>query len=162
MPVYDVENETRKICQGLIVCFNYAKKKQSESNISAKIVPEETKHNIDNPDENLEFHNKVEKDTILHELDKTGVKKTSDQKICPKCKTVVLDTAKFCAMCGTEISKEDKPLMIKCNSCGKEVLPSVKFCNFCGQAMVQKKVCAKCGKEISPTAKFCNFCGEKA
>ena len=162
MPVYDVENETRKICQGLIVCFNYAKKKQNESNISTKkVVLKETKSDIDKLVDNPEYNNNVEKSVISHELNEPVVK-TSDQKICPKCKTVVLDTAKFCAMCGTEISKEDKPLMTKCNSCGKEILPSVKFCNFCGQAMVQKKVCAKCGKEISPTAKFCNFCGEKA
>lgn len=49
-------------------------------------------------------------------------------KICQKCNTNNLDTAKFCQQCGTSIFSSS------CTQCGVTLLPDAKFCPQCGKS----------------------------
>ena len=74
--------------------------------------------------------------------------------ICPQCKTVLANSAKFCFNCGAKIQQE-----ACCPSCGEKIIPGAKFCYNCGMKFI--KTCPNCGAELQGDAKFCIECGTK-
>lgn len=56
---------------------------------------------------------------------KSGTSKTEKIK-CPKCKSEIRASAKFCPECGTKISVNF------CRECGAKATPGAKFCSECG------------------------------
>src|SRR5262249_58123376 len=54
---------------------------------------------------------------------------------CPNCKASVPQSAKFCAECGSALSR-------KCPACGSDSPPSAKFCPECGASLDAKMVAA--------------------
>ncbi len=89
-----------------------------------------------------------------------GVTPTEEPKakrICPHCKSEIVENSKFCLECGKKIEKIDDDEII-CPSCGNKTKKG-KFCMECGTPLVIK--CVKCGADIVPGAKFCLECGEK-
>ncbi len=60
------------------------------------------------------------------------------QTQCPKCRNLVLNTAKFCNHCGTsmtQVASNTTTQTNACTSCGKQVSSEAKFCNYCGNKM---------------------------
>ena len=92
---------------------------------------------------------------------------------CPKCGCLVIDNAKFCKNCGSEIVQEEEinDVVSKntCPSCGEEVDEGMKFCNNCGSEIVQEETvdstsqnkCPSCGEEVDEGMKFCKNCGSE-
>ncbi|MBN1389909.1 MAG: SPFH domain-containing protein [Candidatus Thermoplasmatota archaeon] len=75
-------------------------------------------------------------------------------KKCPKCGTDVPATAKFCNICGENLSGEKL-----CIKCGQPVAQGTKFCSNCGSKQTME--CPSCKQELSSGAKFCPNCGFK-
>lgn len=46
-------------------------------------------------------------------------------KVCPQCKTLIMDDSKFCPECGYSLIKV-------CKKCGVQLSDTVKFCPECG------------------------------
>jgi predicted RNA-binding Zn-ribbon protein involved in translation (DUF1610 family)/osmotically-inducible protein OsmY len=94
-----------------------------------------------------------------------------EKMICNKCKTALLDTAKFCPKCGdrVELKQPQENQAMKCPQCGAENPVTAKFCKVDGynlqqgqMAQSEKRVttketliCPVCGTENLLTAKFC-------
>ncbi len=60
--------------------------------------------------------------------------------ICKNCNSVVADTAKFCASCGTPVEQPTAPAApvaqaAVCRSCGNPLAAGIKFCAVCGTAV---------------------------
>lgn len=129
MPVFDVDNETRKICQGLIVCLNFAKK---VTNNVAKITKKETE--VKSNPYNLIQCPKCKSDNLdtarfCVSCGSEIKKETAPLMVkCSSCGKEVLPSVKFCNYCGH--SMIEKKI---CSKCGKEISPTAKFCNFCGE-----------------------------
>ena len=58
-------------------------------------------------------------------------------KQCPKCKSTVIDTAKFCTKCGFNIRKHEEDLERLCPECGTK-LSGADFCPECGTPVTEK------------------------
>ena len=110
--------------------------------------------------------------------------------ICPNCKKVVEDDAKFCSACGTVLSddrKETPPIppepekLKKCKVCGASIPESAICCPECGKfaggiskpatakspsakpaPTVNTKFCKACGKSIPKSAFYCPICNKIA
>ena len=93
---------------------------------------------------------------------------------CPKCGCLVIDDAKFCKNCGSEIIQKVETNVVvsmnTCPSCGEEVSEGMKFCKNCGSEIIReenpidtisKNACPNCGEEVSEGMKFCKNCGSK-
>jgi membrane protease subunit (stomatin/prohibitin family) len=80
------------------------------------------------------------------------------QKIeCPKCRSQIDATSRYCPQCGHQIIIENK-----CQHCGKNLPAKAKFCMFCGARIEKiKGACPHCGAEILAGSIFCNNCGKK-
>lgn len=78
-------------------------------------------------------------------------------KICPVCKSNVLEGAKFCPECGNKIIQPEINQLI-CPKCG-QITPKGKFCMECGKVLAS--LCPDCHKELPQGAKFCLECGKK-
>lgn len=89
---------------------------------------------------------------------------------CPKCGCLVIDDAKFCKNCGSEIIQKVETNVVvsmnTCPSCGEEVSEGMKFCKNCGSKISpeqdtvnQTKHCSNCGCEMDINMTFCPECG---
>lgn len=82
--------------------------------------------------------------------------------ICPKCKAVLGDTAKFCTKCGFKIMSNPQPMVTPMQSSPiqHQVFPSMQ------QPMQQPSqgsgFCTSCGAKLNPNVKFCTKCGATA
>lgn len=75
--------------------------------------------------------------------------------ICPNCKAINAEGAKFCASCGTKLGKE-------CPNCHAQVGLNTKFCPDCGTDLNPKPkemTCPDCQHVVSADTKFCPNCG---
>ena len=90
-------------------------------------------------------------------------------KTCPHCGSEVIDNAKFCNNCGSEINPDEinnKNSQNTCPNCGHEVGTGMKFCESCGTKIIpdhddinKTKFCSNCGTELRSDAKYCPNCG---
>ena len=59
-------------------------------------------------------------------------------KTCPKCQTVLNDTAKFCRKCGFNIKKYEEENAAQesfCTECGAKIPSDSIFCPECGTSI---------------------------
>ena len=85
-------------------------------------------------------------------------------KECPKCRSKVELSQRFCGTCGFDTESSSTNNMnqndtIVCTKCSKQIAKSSKFCPECGVSLVCK--CPKCNAEIEGSPKFCSECGER-
>lgn len=90
-------------------------------------------------------------------------------KTCPQCGCEVIDDAKFCKNCGSEISQDtinNDNSQNTCPNCGQKVAKGAKFCESCGSKIIQEqennnktKFCSNCGTELKGDVKYCPTCG---
>lgn len=85
---------------------------------------------------------------------------------CPKCGCIVVDGAKFCKNCGSEIIQEEEnnnESIKVCPNCGEEIEDGMKFCRNCGSKLTEEKhetkYCPNCGFEMDANINFCPECG---
>lgn len=69
--------------------------------------------------------------------------------LCFNCSSDVLDTAKFCHVCGVRVT----PLHVSCAKCKTENLPDAKFCHHCGNPMSVEEIHKKTIIDTPPNAK---------
>lgn len=81
-----------------------------------------------------------------------GKKVSSDEVVCPNCKTVNKSGVKFCCECGTKLGRS-------CPQCGADIAEGVKFCPECGASTVVELKCPNCGADHAEGQKFCPECG---
>lgn len=80
----------------------------------------------------------------------------NETKICPKCKTGILKSTRFCGVCGYDTEKTEE-IEIKCSSCGAKLTDKTKFCPECGN---RYNPCPSCKADIPSGASSCPVCGK--
>ena len=80
----------------------------------------------------------------------------NETKICPKCKTSIFKSTRFCGVCGYDTEKTEE-IEIKCSSCGAKLTDKTKFCPECGN---RYNPCPSCKVDIPSGASSCPICGK--
>ena len=60
----------------------------------------------------------------------TAISSDTDVMICQQCQTELMENAKFCSECGTEVPEPQSPPI--CQQCRTELMENAKFCFQCG------------------------------
>jgi cytochrome c-type biogenesis protein CcmH/NrfF len=64
----------------------------------------------------------------------------TQNKYCPECDQINLNTAKFCSECGHDLSSDSKSLKLQiCKECGQENNNRARFCSSCGEVLNRQK-----------------------
>jgi cytochrome c-type biogenesis protein CcmH/NrfF len=64
----------------------------------------------------------------------------SQNKYCPECNHINLNTAKFCSECGHDLSSDSKSLKLQnCEECGQGNNNETRFCRTCGEVLNRQR-----------------------
>ena len=67
-----------------------------------------------------------------YEQDLTGGSQLGAQHQCPKCKTVLSSTIRYCPNCGEDTQSSTRAAHKHCETCNVDLPPDVRFCTHCG------------------------------